>query len=147
MDDLQKYALEQPPGVHAFFALVETTADLIAASERYWQSHDLNGARIRILVEIAKAGGSLLPSALAERIGVTKANISVLLVPLASEDLVRIDDDPNDGRKRRVTLAAAGERLLRDKLPGNREVIGRRMDRLSEAETRQLLDLLAKLRE
>lgn len=147
MDDLQKYTAEQPPGVHAFFALVETTADLIAVSERYWQSHGLNGARIRILVEIAKAGGSLLPSALAERIGVTKANISVLLVPLANEDLVRIDGDPDDGRKRRVTLTEAGERLLRDKLPGNREVIGRRMGRLSEAETRQLQGLLAKLKD
>jgi len=145
MDELQKYVLEQPSKVRAFFALVETTAGLIGVSEKYWQSHGLNGARIRILVEIAKAGGSLLPSALAGRIGVTKANISVLLVPLANEGYVRIADDPEDGRRRRVTLTPAGERLLLDTLPGNREVLGDLMSRLSDAEIGQLLELLGKL--
>ncbi|MEK0315492.1 MarR family winged helix-turn-helix transcriptional regulator [Cohnella sp. 56] len=146
MDDLQKYVSEQPPKVGAFFELVETTASLIAASEKYWQSQGMNGARVRILVELAKAGGSLLPSMLAERIGVTKANISVLLGPLASEGFVRIAGDPEDGRRRRVTLTPAGERLLLDTLPGNREVLERLMNRLETPELRQLLELLAKLR-
>ncbi|SFB58991.1 DNA-binding transcriptional regulator, MarR family [Cohnella sp. OV330] len=145
MDDLHGYVSEQPPKVRAFFALVETTASLIGVSEKYWQSRGLNGARVRILVEIAKAGGSLLPTALAERIGVTKANISVLLVPLAKEGYVRIAGDPEDGRRRRVSLTQAGERLLLDALPGNREVLETLMGRLEESEIRQLLGLLAKL--
>lgn len=145
MEDLQGYVSEQPPKVRAFFALVETTASLIGVSEKYWQSRGLNGARVRILVELAKAGGSLLPSALAERIGVTKANISVLLVPLAREGYVRIAGDPADGRRRRATLTPEGERLLLGALPGNREVLESLMSRLDEAELRRLLELLGKL--
>ncbi|THF81638.1 MarR family winged helix-turn-helix transcriptional regulator [Cohnella fermenti] len=146
MDDLQRYVLEQPVEVEAFFAMVDTTAELIGVSEKYWSSQGINGARIRILVEIAKAGGAILPSVLAERIGVTKANISVLLAPLERQGYIRSADDPEDGRKRRVLLTEVGERLLLDALPGNRLTIGKRMTKLSADELKQLLSLLRKLR-
>ncbi|MBM7569496.1 MarR family winged helix-turn-helix transcriptional regulator [Paenibacillus sacheonensis] len=145
MTDIQDYVKEQPLEVRTFFALVETTAALVGASEKYWSANGTNGARIRILVEIAKAGGSILPSELAARIGVTKANISVMLIPLEELGYVRSSSHPEDGRKRTVALSPDGERLLSDLLPGNRATIVSRMKGLEEAEMIQFLALLTKL--
>lgn len=56
MDALQKYVLELPLHNEVFFAMVGATAHAVAVSEKYWQAQGLNGARIRVLVEIAKHG-------------------------------------------------------------------------------------------
>ncbi|WP_410771447.1 MarR family winged helix-turn-helix transcriptional regulator [Fontibacillus sp. BL9] len=143
--NIQKYVLEQPLEVRTFFALVDTTAHLVAASEKYWFSKQLNGARIRILVEIAKAGGNILPSVLAGRIGVTKANISAMLIPLEQLGYIVTSSHPEDGRKRRIVLSPEGEQLLLDVMPGNRETVADHMKSLDEAEMKQLLSLLHKL--
>jgi len=145
--DIRAYVAEPPLETEVFFALVDTTALLIGYSEKYWASLGLNGARIRLLVEIAKAGGSVLPSELASRIGVTKANVSVLIVPLERQGYLEIRSHPSDGRKRRIELTEEGERLLREVLPGNRRTIADRMDGLGEADKRRLIELLGKLRE
>lgn len=147
IQDIRQFATRQPLETQAFFALVDTTAKLIGESEKYWQSVGINGARVRLLAEIAKAGGSMLPSALASVIGVTKANISVLLVPLKEAGYVEESEHPEDGRKKRIALTPEGEALLRDALPGNRAVIADRMSGLNEAELRQLMTLLGRLRE
>ncbi|NBD25780.1 MarR family winged helix-turn-helix transcriptional regulator [Paenibacillus glycinis] len=145
MTDIRNYVAEQPLAVRTFFALVETTAGLVGASERYWSANGTNGARIRILVEIAKAGGAILPSELAGRIGVTKANVSVLLTPLEELGYIHSTSHPEDGRKRRIVLSPEGERILSDLLPGNRATIEGRMKGLEEAEMKQLFALLRKL--
>lgn len=145
MNELQKYVLELPLPNAAFFALVGATANAVAVSEKYWQAQGLNGARIRVLAEIAKDGGSMLPSLLAERIGVTKANISLLLTPLEKDGYITRADHARDGRKTVISLTAAGRTLLADQLPGNRTAVAAVMQRLDEAELQQLLSLLYKL--
>jgi DNA-binding MarR family transcriptional regulator len=145
MDDLQKYVLNQPLHTEAFFTLVETTANLVAVSEKYWQLSGLNGARIRILVEIAKQGGSILPSELASTIGVTKANISLLLIPLEKDGYISRAGDAADGRKTVISITTAGQRLLEEHLPQNRRAVAERMQGLEPQEMEQLMGLLRKL--
>ncbi|NQX44171.1 MarR family transcriptional regulator [Paenibacillus tritici] len=145
MDDLQKYVLELPLANEAFFALIGATAGAVAVSEKYWQAQGLNGARIRVLVEIAKHGGTILPSLLAERIGVTKANISLLLTPLEKDGYITRAGHAQDGRKTVISITGAGQRLLTEQLPGNREAVAAVMNRLEEEELRLLLGLLNKL--
>ncbi|WP_438433570.1 MarR family winged helix-turn-helix transcriptional regulator [Gorillibacterium sp. sgz500922] len=126
--------------------MVDATAELVDISEKHWQSLGTSGARTRILVELMKEGGSLLPSALARKIGVTKANISLLLVPLEREGLVSRGPHPEDGRKTVISLTADGERTLLRNLPENRRRIEDRMQVLSPAEQQSLLGLLTKLK-
>jgi DNA-binding MarR family transcriptional regulator len=145
MKDIQQYVTELPLEARTFFALVDATARMIGFSEKYWASKGLNGARIRLLVEIAKAGGTILPSVLAARIGVTKANISVLLGPLEQLGYITSASHPEDGRKRTIVLSPEGESLLWDVLPGNRAVTAARMEGLNDQEKMQLLGLLGKL--
>lgn len=82
-----------------------------------------NGARIRILVEIMKEGGTILPSVLAQRIGVTKSNISLLLTPLENEGFIRREGHPMDGRKSVISITSEGQSLLLRNLPENRQRI------------------------
>ncbi|MWV43867.1 MarR family transcriptional regulator [Paenibacillus sp. HJL G12] len=144
--NLQEFVLDQPLHTQAFFSLVETTAKLVDVSEKYWQSKGLNGARIRVLVELMKEGGSLLPSILAKRIGVTKANISLLLIPLEQDGFIRRESHPVDGRKSVISVTSEGQQLLFTHLPANREGIAEKMKSLDEQELHQLLFLLHKLR-
>ncbi|PCL90493.1 MarR family winged helix-turn-helix transcriptional regulator [Paenibacillus lautus] len=147
LNDLQQYVLDLPLPALAFFSLVETTAKLVDVSESYWKSQGLNGARIRILVELMKEGGTMLPSKLAQKIGVTKPNISLLLTPLEHEGLIRRDSHPGDGRKSVITITNEGQRLLIHNLPANRQRISEKMKALTEHELKQLLGLLQKLKE
>ncbi|TBL80992.1 MarR family winged helix-turn-helix transcriptional regulator [Paenibacillus thalictri] len=146
MKDLQQYVLDLPLYNIAFFTLVETTAKLVEVSEKYWQSQGLNGARIRIMVEIMKEGGTILPSTLAQKIGVTKSNISLLLTPLENEGFIRRAPHPDDGRKWVISITNEGQDLLTRCLPGNRQVIKEKMQALEDQELNQLLFLLNKLK-
>lgn len=145
MEDLQKYVLERPLPTEAFFTLVETTANVVAVSEKYWQAHGLNGARIRVLVEIAKEGGEILPSVLAEKIGVTKANISLLLSPLEKYGYITRASHAMDGRKTVISITTEGRTLLSKHLPDNRLAVAGKMNKLDAGELSQLIYLLKKL--
>jgi DNA-binding MarR family transcriptional regulator len=146
MQDLQEYVLDLPLPNAVFFALVETTAKLVDVSEKYWQSQGLNGARIRILVEIMKEGGTILPSTLARKIGVTKSNISLLLGPMETSGFIRREPHPKDGRKWVVSISSEGQSLLLQYLPENRQRIAEKMHVLEDQELHQLLILLHKLK-
>jgi len=147
MADMIEAFVKQPPlPTQAFFALVDATAELVGISEKYWQSKGINGARIRILVEIAKEGGRILPSLLAQNIGVTKANISLLLTPLEQDGLISRASHPEDGRKSVISLTAEGQKLLFKHLPDNRQVIAEALEGLTEQELHQLLFLLGKIK-
>ncbi|WP_139995035.1 MULTISPECIES: MarR family winged helix-turn-helix transcriptional regulator [Paenibacillus] len=144
-NELQAYVLELPLHTKVFFSLVEATARLVDVSEKYWQSKGQNGARIRLLVEIMKEGGTILPSMLAKKIGVTKSNITLLLTPLESEGLIRRASHPQDGRKTIISITTEGQSLLLQHLPENRQGITDKMSKLSEQELNQLFTLLKKL--
>ncbi|WP_238327548.1 MarR family winged helix-turn-helix transcriptional regulator [Paenibacillus gorillae] len=145
MKNLQEYVQEMPLHSLVFFSLVEATANLVEVSEKYWKSRGLNGARIRLLVEIMKEGGTILPSMLAKRIGVTKPNITLLLVPLENDGLIRRTSHPQDGRKTVISITSEGQSLLLKNLPENRQRIAEKMNALEEDELKQLLVLLQKL--
>lgn len=146
MKDLQDFVTDLPLQQQVFFALVEATAKLVDVSEKYWQSQGLTGARIRILVEIMKEGGTVLPTMLAHKIGVTKANISLLLSPMEQDGLIHRAPHPTDGRKWVVSITGEGQRLLLLHLPENRQRIAEGLQGLDEGELEQLLLLLAKLK-
>lgn len=143
---IEAYVNEPPLPTRAFFTLVDATAALVSESEKYWQSKGINGARIRILVEIAKVGGQILPSLLAQNIGVTKANISMLLTPLEEDGFIRRTSHPEDGRKTLISLTPEGQKLLFQHLPDNRQVIAEAMKELSESELHQIIFLLEKIK-
>ncbi|MEK3982573.1 MarR family transcriptional regulator [Paenibacillus sp. FSL K6-3166] len=137
--------IESAAAYSGIFQFSETTASLVSVSDKYWQSKGLNAERIRILVEISKQGGTISPSTLAHNIGVTKGNISLLLIPLEKEGWITRWTHTQDGRKSVISITGEGQRLLLEHLPGNRQVVAERMQGLDEQELRQLIILLEKL--
>lgn len=82
---------------------------------------------------------------LARKIGVTKSNISLLLIPLEHEGLIIRASHPQDGRKTVISITSEGQSILLKHLPENRQQIAEKMNVLNEQELQQLLVLLNKL--
>lgn len=59
-------------------------------------------------------GGPITPTALAERLGVSKQAASKLADSMVSAGLMVRGDDVDDGRQRRLSLAPLGRKLLAD---------------------------------
>jgi DNA-binding MarR family transcriptional regulator len=69
-----------------------------------------------ISVFLASAGPLSLAD-LGDQLRVTKANVSLVLVGLEKQKLIRRRADPKDGRKIRATLTKKGEKVLIDVMP------------------------------
>ncbi|MGG1658262.1 MarR family winged helix-turn-helix transcriptional regulator [Brevibacillus sp. NRS-1366] len=86
------------------------------------------------------------PFPVSQNIGVTKANISILLAPLEQDGFISRTGHPEDGRKTLISLTTKGQKLLFRHLPDNRHVIAEAMKGLSETELHQLIFLLEKIK-
>ena len=69
----------------------------------------------------AGASCGVLASELARARGVSRANISTLVTALLRKDLVQQQDDPQDRRRKRLTLTDAGQAALERLEPRRRE--------------------------
>ncbi len=56
--------------------------------------------------------GGVLASEIATARGVSRANVSTLVTPLLRRKLIRQTDDPTDRRRKRLTLTAAGRKVV-----------------------------------
>ncbi len=74
-------------------------------------SVDLSLAQHEVLVMIRTFSG-LTQKELSERLLVVKSNVSALIKKLEARGLVRREPDPHDSRNKRLSLTAAGERLV-----------------------------------
>jgi DNA-binding MarR family transcriptional regulator len=82
---------------------------------------------------------------LAERLLVTKGNVTGLLHRLLERGLVRRRQDPDDRRANRISLTAAGAALAREGLLVQRSLIEHMMGGLSSAEQQAMRELLARV--
>ncbi len=82
---------------------------------------------------------------LAERLLVTKGNVSGLVDRLARRGLVQRRPHPQDGRSNLIYLTRSGKRLARKALELQRELVDNMMAPLSQAERATLRSLLARV--
>jgi DNA-binding MarR family transcriptional regulator len=85
------------------------------------------------------------PAALAGILCMPKPTVTVYLKRLESAKLVRREIDPADLRRHRLTLTAAGRKVMTRGLALLAEAFGERLSRLNTAEQAQLASLLEKL--
>lgn len=104
----------------------------------------LTHRQIDALVLIAYRRSGVGPGELAGLLGLTPGGVSQMLDVLSASSLVEVVPDPNDGRRRIVTLTTeARSRLKRFEAAAARE-LAPRFDQLGDAELDQLADLLAR---
>ncbi len=82
---------------------------------------------------------------LAQRLLVTKGNVSGLTDRLAAGKLVERRADPDDGRSNLIFLTRSGRRLARKALEVQRGLVDEMMTPLSQQERQTLRNLLARL--
>ena len=85
------------------------------------------------------------PAELAARLCIPKPSVTVYLKHLEAAGLVRREIDPDDLRRHRLTVTAAGRRIMTRGLGLLSEAFGQRLSRLGAAEQAELGRLLEKM--
>lgn len=107
-------------------------------------SFDLQVPDWRILVTLDRYG-PLPPNEVAEKTAMDKARVSRAQRRLSDLKLVSIADDPDDGRRKVLSLEALGHKVCREIIPEALEKERQLLNCLSPAEEVALRSILAKL--
>jgi DNA-binding MarR family transcriptional regulator len=102
-------------------------------------------AAFNVLTILAGAGAPLAPSAIAERMFVSRATMTGVVGSLTKRRLVRVTRHPTDGRMSLVAITEAGVRVVQRMRPELHAAEKRWMSCLSRREQRSLLGLVARL--
>ncbi|MWN32041.1 MULTISPECIES: MarR family winged helix-turn-helix transcriptional regulator [unclassified Gilliamella] len=134
-------------GVDLVLSLI-TTADVIRANiyAQLDKDYGVSEGKFALLMSLFSEGETCA-SDLALRIGVTPATVSVMVKRMlsASEPLISMSKNDDDGRSRLIALTNAGERLIQDALPNHLKAIRAFAQVLDSQEQESLILMLRKL--
>src|SRR6202023_2147809 len=98
---------------YVFLQLLRTGDELLALDEAILAALGTRHGRFVLLMLLDKhAPGEITPADLAQKTGVTRATISVVLDGLERDGLVQRRPDPQDRRLTRLHLTEGGAKLL-----------------------------------
>jgi DNA-binding MarR family transcriptional regulator len=126
-------------------ALVRTGERLLACIDQSLRHHRLSRAGREALAVLEGAGQPLSPTEIAERLIVTTASVTSLLDTLERRGLVERRPDPTDRRKLLIVITPDGKAVVDQFLPEVVALQTAALASLTEAERRQLGELLATL--
>jgi DNA-binding MarR family transcriptional regulator len=142
MDDLPNAdGRARTTAIMAWLRLVRVFQKVDRAASEQLASHDLSVAQFDILAQLGAAEG-ITQQELADRLLVTKGNVSQLLAKMEQRGLVT---RCQSGRANALHLTLAGRRLRAAVLPDHERRIAEQFSALSPRERRTLLRLLRKL--
>ncbi|WP_203137038.1 MarR family winged helix-turn-helix transcriptional regulator [Microbacterium sp. JZ31] len=102
-------------------------------------------ARLRLLEELARAGGPQTVGALAEALGVDQPRASRLVQAAVQMGLARREADPSDARRTLVALTDQGRAIVDRSRGARSDAVSRALDGFSADERAQLASLLTRL--
>lgn len=123
-------------------ALVRTGDRLLASIDQALRHHRLSRAGREALAVLDGAGQPLSPTAIAERLIVTTASVTSLLDTLERRGLVERRPDPSDRRRLLIVITPDGKALVDQFLPEIVALQTAALATLTEAQRRQLVELL-----
>lgn len=135
-----------PQDIKAAQDLLRVSKKLLGAFGEEFALHGLSPGRYAVLMALYARNGSLAPSELADRLGVTRATITDLLRGLVRDKLVAYASaDERDRRRKAVALTAKGRKLLGGLVPEIFTQMAALVAPLSRQEIVLLLQLLSKI--
>jgi DNA-binding MarR family transcriptional regulator len=141
-----RYPEVDPAAIESFLTLLRVGSDVLAAFEKYLAKHHISQGRFTVLMVLNRNPEvGLNPSDLAAKCGVTRATMTGLLDSLERKRLIRRESDQADRRTVLVRLNDKGIDLLEGMLHDYYRRISMLMGDLSEAEQRQLTEMLLKV--
>jgi DNA-binding MarR family transcriptional regulator len=134
--------------VLAYLMLLRVGNDLEAMFEPFFERYHLSQGRFAVLTRLfEEAEETLVPSQLAQSLGVTRATVTKLVDSLERSGLVERHLDKTDRRVWLISLTTEARALLEEMLPPHFQRIKQMMDVLSNDEQQQLVHILLKLEE
>ena len=134
-----------PPGFAVWLKIAVLHARATHRLADLLRPHALTVAQHDALAHLYVDDG-ISQQALAQRLLVSKGNVTGLVNRLADQGLVERRDDPEDRRARRITLTAAGRRTAEKALREQAKLVASMMSVLSDKDQetlRRLLDRMA----
>jgi len=141
-----RYREMEPSSVKAMVTLLRTGSDLLTAFEKLLKGYGLSQGRFLILVVMNRQPDELTtPSALAEKVGVTRATMTGLIDGLVRDGFIQRFSHDSDRRKQHLKLTDAARDLLESLLPDYWSRIHHLMSGLTKDEEKELTLLLRKV--
>lgn len=136
----------EPSSVIAMLQVLQASAEIQhAVIDVLEKKHQLSEGKLHVMILLHQEETGVAPSELAERAGVTRATISVMLRRMTRDGLVRAFSNAADARAKKICLTAQGRQFMDDVLPGHYLRITQLMGKLSEREQVTLIALLKKI--
>jgi DNA-binding MarR family transcriptional regulator len=150
-EHLRKLAARYPEcnvqAVMALTRLLGTAGEIEKKIESDLSHHGLSLSRFYVLVILRRyIPEGIKPTELAEKISVTRGNMTGLLDGLEKSGLITREDCTKDRRIVFIKLSEAGEKLLDEIMPDHLGKIGEIMAQLGEQDLKKFTDNLEKIR-
>ena len=109
------------------------------------KEYHLSEGKFCLLIVLHQNPQGIAPSEIAAKIGVSKATISNMLMRMERDGLIVAKPSPDDARAKIICLTAQGQAFMSEILPPHYLRVTKLMERLSEAEQKELINLLKKM--
>lgn len=133
------------PGYRDWFEVVRAHAACVRVLSERCREVGLTLPQHDVLARLL-ADGSLRQNDLADRLFVTKSNVTALLSRMERDGLVQRSPDPEDGRAKRVSMTPTGEQRVRASLDRQREVAAGMIAQLTPEECAAMGDMMRRVR-
>jgi len=137
IDDLTFYSM---------LAVLQGGMWLLNDIEEFLKAYGISHGRFSILLALMQSTDqAMISREIALRLGKSKPTVARMLERLASDGLIQVQGDRADGRKKRIGLTAKATTLLGRIVPRYNQRIARMSRRLSAADKRQLMRIIARV--
>lgn len=121
----KKFPRMNPKDIKKALVMLQRASSLMRKIDAYFFSHDFSQLKYLILIVLDREleGNGLFVSEIAERLDVSRPVMTRTVQGLLDCSMLKMKDDPSDGRSKIVTLTKKGKAKLDDILPGYYEVI------------------------
>lgn len=133
--------------VEATLVLMRVASDVLEGFGAHFARNGISQGRYMVLMMLERpcVVSGMLPSEIADKLGVTRATVTGLLDGLEKDGLISRQMHPEDRRAFCIELTNKGREFLADLLPEHYRRIAGLMAHLDDGERRQLIDLLSKV--
>ena len=136
----------EPAAVIAMLGIKQAAEDIQQSIlDVLQQQYHLSEGRFCALIVLHQNREGVAPSQLAAKVGVTRATISNMLQRLERDGMIDVVPAAGDGRGKVARLTAQGIAFMDEILPPHYLRVTRLMEKLTEAEQKELIRLLHKL--
>lgn len=150
MDELKEHAKKipeiNPSSVIAMLIVKQVASDIQhEIFDILQEKYQLSEGKLHVMIILHQQKNLITPSSLAQKAGVTKATISIMLKRMQRDGLVNLISSNEDGRVKKVGLTENGQIMMKEILPTHYLRISKLMGKLELKEQKELIRLLQKI--